>query len=74
MNSQLKLMHAEAHDFLEKFARNFKPGVKFTLLARSPNFMDADFIVTDDKLGRAVKALKALMPRDVEPNQERASK
>lgn len=45
---------------MEKIVACFKPGVKITVLVRTPAFPggERDFLMTDDDLGEAIKAIE----------------
>lgn len=64
MDNRLALLHNEAHLFLETWAKNFRPGIKLTLLARYPDYPGADVLVTDDKVDQVIEALNRLKSAD----------
>lgn len=43
---------------LNEVAGCFKPGVKLTLVARTPGNNEADFVLTNDSLAQAIAALR----------------
>ena len=54
----LEHVREECSEHLDAIAELFKPGVKLTLIARTPDNDDADFVLTCDDLPEAIKALK----------------
>lgn len=57
MSEKLKAVADEASDYLNRIAGLFKPGVKLTLIVRTPDKDDQDFILTNDLPAEAIKAL-----------------
>jgi len=47
-----------ASDHLNSIAGLFKPGAKLTLLVRTPGNEEADFLLTNDDLGEAIKLIE----------------
>lgn len=43
---------------MDDIADYFKPGVKITVIVRSPGFPERDFVMTTDTLGLAITALR----------------
>lgn len=60
-NAELDQVHQAASLYLNKIAEFFKPGVRVTLLVRSPDNDEADFVLSSDDLELAVEALKRRM-------------
>jgi hypothetical protein len=54
----LALVGEQCNQHLNEIAEYFKPGVKLTLLARTPGNDEADFVLTNDTLQDAVAALE----------------
>lgn len=55
----------EAAVHLDRIAAMFKPGVKLTLIVRTPGNDEADFTMSDDDLLEVVKVLERRMAGDV---------
>jgi hypothetical protein len=60
----LKKLHAEIANHCGQVARLFRPGVKVTILVRSPAEGDADVLVTDDQIDAAIAALAKLKEQE----------
>ena len=58
MSRRLSEVQQIASAKLEEIAECFKPGAKLTLLVRTPGNDDADFLLTNDDLSEAIKALQ----------------
>lgn len=57
-NNDVVMRAAEVSaDHLEKIRKLFKSPVKITLLVRTPNMPDQDFMLTDDEFDEIRKAL-----------------
>lgn len=58
--ASLELLHVQqaASDHLDEIKVMFKPGVKVTLLVRTPTHPDRDFVMTDDDMAEAVAMLE----------------
>jgi hypothetical protein len=61
LNKEYKLLELEMEcsHCLENVATLFKPGVKITLIVRTPNKNERDFLMTDDD----IKEVKLLVER-----------
>lgn len=49
-------------EHLAQISEMFKPGVRLTLVARNPNYDNADLIVTEDEGLEILKTVERLMP------------
>ncbi len=54
----LEQVHALAATALEQVSDCFLPGVKGTILIRTPGYPERDFIVTDDELDELIHMIK----------------
>lgn len=70
ISNDLLELRAEAALHLDRIGELFKPPIRLTLLVRSPDLADGDFLLTDDDLDAAVKAIRRLQLRpEIPPDQ-----
>jgi hypothetical protein len=48
----------EVGGYMDRIVKLFKPGAKITVIVRSPDYADRDFIMSDDDLEEAIAALR----------------
>lgn len=57
-DTDVKLAAINCEQHLNRIAKNFKPGVKLTLIARTPGNDEADFVLSIDDIDEAIKVLE----------------
>jgi hypothetical protein len=57
MNETMRAVRADCAAHLDRIRRNFK-NPKITLIVRSPESDEGDFVLTEDDLDEAIKALE----------------
>jgi hypothetical protein len=64
MSIHLHLVTESVSEYMDKILKLFRPGAKITVLVRSPQVPgDADFILTNDDLTEARKAIQRQQER-----------
>ncbi len=69
---RIKQLHLELNDALAEIALLFKPGVKLTLVARTPGIPDRDVLVGDDSdLEALIASIQRLRTQEAEEISEK---
>lgn len=64
MSALLQAVSQAVAGHMDKIVACFKPGVKITVLVRTPDFPDRDFCMTDDTYPEIIEMLKRRMIAD----------
>ena len=54
----LMIVQSEVAHHMEQIEKAFKPGVRLTVLVRTPGFPEGDFVMTSDGLEDAIEMLQ----------------
>lgn len=63
----LEEVQDEVAAHMDDIAQCFKPGVKVTVLVRTPNYPDRDFLMTNDEPDRIIEAVVRRQKTGAEP-------
>lgn len=64
MSSVLAQLQADMSYHMDKIKRMFKPGAKITVVVRNPALPDADVVMGDDDLDKAIEAIRESQKRE----------
>lgn len=70
-NERLRQLHIDLNESMHDISTLFKPGVKLTLVARTPDLPDADVVVSDDSLDAAIAAIRRSQERETDQISEK---